>query len=88
MQGIFDADNRVTKCPRCGSLNIMVLESRPREDFYFRRRKCNACGYRFSTAEISMDEYNDYVNKVNNYEQIMSKFKETFETISKEESYE
>lgn len=41
------------RCPYCQSLNVTVTDSRPREDdtVIWRRRKCLACGKRFSSRE-------------------------------------
>ena len=38
------------KCPKCGKSTI-VTDSRERNNGIYRRRKCNLCGYRFSTYE-------------------------------------
>ena len=41
------------RCPYCSSDNTRVTDSRPTEDNYAirRRRKCDACGRRFTTYE-------------------------------------
>lgn len=45
-------------CPKCGSMQDSVVDSRPQEDGSIkRRRKCMACGDRFYTIEIQMEEY-------------------------------
>ena len=46
------------KCPKCGSENGHVVDSRPSENNTARRRReCNNCGFRFSTIEITIQEY-------------------------------
>jgi len=39
------------KCPKCGSEESSVLDSRPKIDAIRRRRECENCGYRFTTFE-------------------------------------
>ena len=45
------------KCPKCGQNECIVIDSRPKEDHTYRRRSCYYCQHRFSTFEISEDEY-------------------------------
>ena len=40
------------KCPYCGNEDSRVIDSRPSEDRKRRRRRCAACGRRFTTYEI------------------------------------
>ena len=42
------------KCPRCGSENVYVVDSRARPDWIRRRRKCADCSYRFSSIELGV----------------------------------
>ena len=39
-------------CPKCGSNQLLVIDSRQTEDYCRRRRKCLSCGNRFSSIEI------------------------------------
>ena len=39
------------KCPYCGGLESKVIDSRPLDEGVRRRRKCLACGARFTTYE-------------------------------------
>lgn len=43
-------------CPECGSSQIFVTNSRHRDGInaVWRRRKCNSCGYAWSTLEQSI----------------------------------
>lgn len=43
-------------CPKCGSVVTNCIDSRPKENGIYRRRKCLGCGYRYSTQEISVEE--------------------------------
>jgi len=46
------------KCPVCGGAGIGTVDSRRIGDKYRqRRRRCSDCYHRFSTFEISADEY-------------------------------
>ena len=45
-------------CQLCGSDETSVVDSRHNEDETVRRRRiCKKCGTRFTTFEITMDEY-------------------------------
>ena len=45
-------------CPSCGSLALFVIESRPLSNGGRRRRKrCSRCAEKFTTYEISQEEY-------------------------------
>lgn len=44
-------------CPKCGSDETAVRDTRMTGIVRYRRRKCNRCGNKFSTMEIPMQEY-------------------------------
>lgn len=44
-------------CPKCGSDDTAVRDTRMTGIVRYRRRKCNRCGNKFSTMEIPMQEY-------------------------------
>lgn len=46
---------RDMKC-KCGSRNHGVIDSRPCGEYIRRRRKCEECGLRWSTYEMSDEE--------------------------------
>lgn len=49
--------NKIT-CPECVSTDVKVIDSRcSPEGSYRRRRKCNACGHRWSTYEITQEDW-------------------------------
>ena len=39
-------------CPQCNSSQDSVIDTRPREHYVYRRRKCITCNHRFTTIEI------------------------------------
>lgn len=43
-------------CPKCQSLQVAVVDSRPYKDTIKRRRLCRDCGSRFSTMEVQVEE--------------------------------
>lgn len=43
---------RSLSCPACGGAFSDVVDSRPKQNRIRRRRKCTACGFRFSTIEV------------------------------------
>ena len=46
------------KCPKCGSEDSGVIDSRGGMNYTVRRRRiCNECLYRFSTIEITDGDY-------------------------------
>lgn len=46
------------QCPKCKSVNVPCVDSRQTPDNLTRRRRwCEDCGIRFSTVEITVDEY-------------------------------
>lgn len=44
-------------CPECGSNQVQCVDSRDKETHVRRRRECLDCLTRFSTIEISLDDY-------------------------------
>ena len=44
-------------CPKCNNAHTGVVDSRNESNLVNRRRWCADCGHRFSTVEISKDEY-------------------------------
>ena len=57
-------------CPKCKSPRVATIDTRSKPFGTQRRRQCTDCGQRFSTAEISTEEY--------------KKFKELHRLIEKE----
>lgn len=49
----------MSRCPQpgCASDDVGVLDSRPVAEGTRRRRKCNACGRRWTTYEVSAEAY-------------------------------
>ena len=46
----------VFECPKCGSDNLTVCDTRKRNNVIWRRRRCLDCGEKFSTTEIMADD--------------------------------
>jgi hypothetical protein len=44
-------------CEKCGLENVSVINSRKKESYIHRRRKCLDCGFTFSTREIRLTDY-------------------------------
>lgn len=42
-------------CPCCGSDNYIVLETRTKPLYVYRRRECNDCGRKFVTHEYVVE---------------------------------
>lgn len=49
------------RCPKCGSLNTIIIDSRSKNEGIRRRRRyeCNMCGERFSTMEVYHNVFHD-----------------------------
>lgn len=45
------------QCPRCKAYGLSCTDSRPDGETIRRRRRCLNCGYRFTTYEISKEDY-------------------------------
>ena len=43
-------------CKKCGG-RMLVLDSRMRKKFFYRRRVCEKCGDAIATVEIGYEEY-------------------------------
>ena len=53
-------------CPKCGDEHVQVLETSASATVIVRRRReCKQCGYRFSTVEITVDDYEALQARVN-----------------------
>jgi hypothetical protein len=46
-----------SNCSSCGSLAVFVIESRNTANARRRRKRCDRCGHRETTYEISQEEY-------------------------------
>ena len=45
------------KCPKCCG-KVRTVETRPKPDnTNYRRKKCEVCGYRFSTVELTATDF-------------------------------
>ena len=54
------------ECPKCGS-RMSVSDSRSSEYGIRRRRKCNACGYKLTTYEITATQKAKYERSERRY---------------------
>ena len=58
------------ECPRCGCNKSNIINVIDKKDFINRRRECKKCKFRYSTKEMSSNEwnyrvlYNELVNKI------------------------
>jgi transcription elongation factor Elf1 len=46
-------------CPKCAHAGSSVIDSRPSKWGIRRRRKCDACAFRFTTLEVKLHQAND-----------------------------
>lgn len=60
------------KCPRCNALGLTCKDSRPNGETIRRRRRCLNCGYRFTTYEISAEDYRKLKGEVEGTEALIT----------------
>lgn len=51
------------QCPRCKAYGLSCTDSRPDGETIRRRRRCLNCGFRFTTYEISKEDYRNLKDK-------------------------
>lgn len=66
------------RCPFCGSMNTVIIDSRINVEQIRRRRRytCNRCGQNFSTMEIYRDTFishQDYIDRLDKISDIINK---------------
>lgn len=52
----MQAGSGVESCPVCNSPGVRVMDSRVRTSGRSRRKRCERCGHRWSTIEVSLEE--------------------------------
>lgn len=53
--------NRGLPCPTCGHDSSAVIDARPAEGYFRRRRECFNCHFRYTTRETILPDYSiDY----------------------------
>ena len=60
------------KCPRCKAYGLSITDSRPDGETIRRRRRCLNCGYRFTTYEISNEDYRNLKDKEKDNEALIA----------------
>jgi hypothetical protein len=68
-------------CHICHSTNVVVLESRFNGSTQRRRRQCSDCTYKFTTYEITDEEYQLLKTRAKKLEEINQAIKVIFEPI-------
>lgn len=71
-------EGNVNVCPFCGSGQIAVVDSRPRGNTIWRRRKCLECEKKYTTYEVLSDTYTnilEMLSLVDNLEKIIKAVK-------------
>ena len=66
-------------CPKCGADSTMVIEGRLNKRGFRRRREC-ACGFRFSTIEVGLEEYGQLLQLQRSYGRLEA-MAQDYETI-------
>lgn len=55
------------RCPACDHDKSAVFDSRARKSVIYRRRKCSACGVRWSTYELRAADINAMIRGVRDF---------------------
>lgn len=72
-QDSFDWENGVSRCPKCKSRMVEIVNSRPREKYFYRQRKCIVCNEKYATVEISLEAYEANEKEKAELKEIVSK---------------
>lgn len=67
------------KCPHCKTDESLVTDKRTTSKGTRRRRECSWCGVRFSTYEITVENFNKLVKA----SEVLSKISEFHESLNK-----
>lgn len=76
------------KCPKCNAYGLAIADSRPDGETIRRRRKCLNCGYRFTTYEISEEDYRKVKNDEALVADVISYLDVFFEKVSERKNGE
>ena len=57
------------RCPLCNERKTQVIDSRKKEDHFYRRRECSNCNSRFTTEERSAHELSEFGEKYRRLEE-------------------
>lgn len=63
-------------CPKCFTDNNCCSDSRPSEEFIYRRRKCKECGFSWLTVEMDLDRAGEEYQYGDGYENNSKKLNE------------
>lgn len=64
------------QCPKCNGYGLACSDSRPHNETIRRRRRCLNCGYRFTTYEISVEDYSKLKNNETEVADVLSNIEE------------
>lgn len=66
-------------CPKCKSNQVSVINSRRCNEGVNRRRSCLACGFRFTTLEISIKDYEALREKEQSLQEALRRVKKVID---------
>ncbi len=69
-------------CPACGFGCSSIVDSRPIDGRYKRRRECEQCGFRYNTTEIWIEDYNALVAETENLKNKIKRIAKRLERLS------
>lgn len=59
-------------CHKCGSTARNVIDTRPLTEHVRRRCECARCGYRYTTVEMTMDDWVQFQKWQDQYRRFMA----------------
>lgn len=70
-------------CPKCQSEQVKVYDMRHTTNGCRRKRKCLACGYRYSTMEVLITEYNNSIMQMAEDKKSIDKYEQEMKMIKR-----
>jgi transcriptional regulator NrdR family protein len=68
-------------CPHCGSDRTYVKDVQQDDKGIRRRRECNACGWRYTTVEVPLDELTRLQYADRDYKELLGRVSKSIESM-------
>lgn len=71
-------------CPKCGSDRTITKDVQQQDGNIRRRRECNACGWRYTTMEVPLDEFNRLRYHERDYKELLQRIVKAADSMNKQ----